>query len=123
MKIYDLSDKVFIPSDTIVFDQGLNVDHIYVVLKGKLMVARTFNIPRKNEHYGKVGGNISQLNVKDKYIIEPKTLQIDRIGQKDMIGDYCFVFKEPLPYTIVTLYPTKLLRVPLDELKVRFSDQ
>lgn len=40
-----------------------------------------------------------------------------------MIGDYCFVFKEALPYTVVTLYPTKLLRVPLDELKVRFSDE
>lgn len=93
-----------------------------MVLKGKLMIAKTFKIPRKNENYMKVGGDAVNLNVVDKFIFEQKTLQIDKIGQKDMIGDHCFVFKEALPYTVVAQYPTKLLRVPLDEVKVRFSD-
>lgn len=75
-----MSDKIFLPSDTIAFNQGENVDHLYVILKGKLMIARTFRIPRKNENYGKVGSDVTHLNVKDKYVFEHKTLQIDRIG-------------------------------------------
>ena len=127
VRLYDNSQKESIPSGMLLFEQGQMLDFFYVVLKGKVMIARTFKIPRANPHFLKKPNleqhNIpSNVNTKDKIIFDEKTLEIDRLEKRDSIGDYCFVFKEELPYSVVTLYPVKLLKIPLDEIKMRLSD-
>lgn len=100
IKIYDNSEKITIPSEVVVFRQGDFLEHIYIILSGKLMVAKDFT-----------------LNDKKK-----RTLEIDRLEVGDKIGDYCFIFKEKIPYSVVTLYPVRVLKIPLDEIKTRLTD-
>lgn len=90
------------------------------------MVARTFNIQKINPDYkrpiAKGSSSLGHINTKDRYLFEEKTLEIDRLDKRDTIGDYCFIFKEPLPYSIVSLYPVKLLKIPLAEIKTKLDD-
>lgn len=101
IKIYDNSEKVKIPSEVVVFRQGEYIEYVLVVLAGKLMVAKDFEFSNGRK----------------------RTLEIDRLEVGDKIGDYCFIFKEPLPYSVISVYPVRVLKVPLDEIKNRMTDQ
>ena len=99
IQLYDKSTKERVTSSTVVFEEGDYVEGLYVILSGKAMITKNI----------KVGGT-------------KKTLEIERIERGEMIGDYCFIFKEKLPYSVVSLYPMRLLCIPLKEVKTKFSD-
>lgn len=97
--LYDISVKEKVTSQTIVFEEGDFIDGLYIILSGKAMITKSV----------KIDGEV-------------KTLEIERIEKGDMIGDYCFVFKEELPYSVVSIYPMRLLNIPLNHVKTNFSD-
>ena len=101
VRVYDNSEKLRIPSEVLLFKQKSFLNYIYIVLGGKLMVARDFYFEKLDKM---------------------KTLEIDQLETGDKIGDFCFVFKETLPYSVVSVYPTRLLKIHLDEVKNRLSD-
>lgn len=102
IELYDTSKKEKVTSQTILFEEGEFVsDYIYVILAGVAMIVKEVDMGE---------GKPSQ------------TLEIDRIDKGEVLGDYCFVFKESLPYTVVSIYPMRLLKIPVKEIKESFTD-
>ena len=76
------------------------LENLFIVLKGRLRIIRTIKISEK----------------------ESIDLEIDHLEVGNMIGDYCFILKDYLPYSVVSIIPCDLLEVPIEDFKSAVSD-
>lgn len=100
VSIYSSSFKHSYTSDTLIFKENSNLQNIFIVLKGRLSIVKKVELSAEENIH----------------------LEIDRLETGNLLGDYCFILKAELPYSVVSIIPCDLLEIPIDVLRHAISD-